>query len=97
MRAIYWLLTRFGWFWGLVSGILGLVRDIGTVAIVFKLFGVNLNPLWYAVSGTGIFFFGVAGGEWLKRKGYLHYSTNLGNSINPWDNKLDEILKKLEK
>ncbi len=84
MRSIYWLLTRFNWGFGLVSSILSLVRDIGTVLLVLALlFGIKLNHVVEIGIGPVAFIAFVGLGEILKRHGYLDYATKLGNSVNP--------------
>ncbi len=84
MRFIYWLLTRFNWGFGLVSSVLALIRDVGTVLLVLALvFGIKLNHAVEIGIGPVAFIAFVGLGEVLKRRGYLDYATKLGNSVNP--------------
>jgi hypothetical protein len=95
MRKIYWLLSRFGWGFGLVSSVLAMIRDIGTILIFLALlFGIKFGITWDAGIGLASFFLFVGLGELLKRKGYLDYATKLGNSVNPEIQEILTILKK---
>src|SRR5260221_8753954 len=97
MKTIYWLLVRFGWGFGLVSGVLGLIRDIGTILLFLAiLFGVKFGLIWDGFIGISSFFAFVGLGEWLKRRGYLDYSAKLSNSINPEIKRINEIYEILK-
>ncbi len=97
LRMCYWLLTRFGWGFGLVSNVLGLIRDIGTALLVLALlFGIKFGVRWDIAIGIITFCLFVGLGEILKRKGLLDYATKLSNSVNPELKLIRKIANHLE-
>ncbi len=95
MKLLYWLLTRFNWGFGLVSSVLAMIRDIGTVLLVFALlFGIKFGIKWDIAIGIISFVIFVGIGEFLKLKGYLDYATKLGNSVNPELKEIAEWIRK---
>ncbi len=84
MKLLYWLLTRFSWGFSLVSSVLALIRDIGTILLVLALVLSIKLPRAVEIGIGPIAFFSFVGlGEILKRRGYLDYAAKLSNSTNP--------------